>query len=142
MAVLRRADALAGVVAVSLGACGTVESSSVSGVVPSPKDACAVVGPLSSATGVGPMVIFVTRGRDAQDACEAELHDPRNRNQGLSPAYVPTGTPACTYLDSHDPPPEGGRTYEIYGSGASVLCDSIHSHPSAGAATSGGEPGG
>jgi hypothetical protein len=31
--------------------------------------------------------------------------------------------------------PEGGRSYEVYGSGASTLCDSIGPHRSAGAAS-------
>jgi hypothetical protein len=93
---------------------------------------CAFVGPLSDATGVGPRVVFVTRGAGAQRACDAELADPRNASRHFAPAYVPTGAPVCTYFDSHDAPPEGGRSYELFGDGASTLCEAITPRPSGG----------
>jgi hypothetical protein len=121
---------------VALAACGSVDGASPAGTATSPTSpdqACAVTGPLSSAFGVGPTVTFVTRGPGAQQACDAEVDDPRSQGPGLKPAYLPSGSPVCTYVDSHDPPPEGGRTYEVYGSGASTLCDSIGPHRSPGA---------
>jgi hypothetical protein len=119
---------------VALAACGSVDGASPAGTAASPDEACAFTGPLSSAFGVGPTVTFVTRGPGAQQACDAEVKDPRNQGgPGLKPAYLPTGSPVCSYVDSHDPPPEGGRSYEVYGSGASTLCDSIGPHRSPGA---------
>jgi hypothetical protein len=43
----------------------------------------------------------------------------------------------CGSVDGASPSgtPEGGRSYEVYGSGASTLCDSIGPHRSAGAAS-------
>jgi hypothetical protein len=120
----------------ALTACGSVDGASPSGTATSPDEACAVTGPLSSAFGVGPTVVFVTRGPGAQQAGDAEVNDPRSQGPGLKPAYLPTGSAVCTYVDSHDPPPMGGRTYEVYGSGASTLCDSVAPHRSPGAASS------
>lgn len=115
----------------ALTACGSEQDTAVGGTAAPAADACAFVGPLSSATGVGPTIVFVTRGADAQRACDAELADPRNASRHFSPAYVPTGAPVCTYFDSHDSPPEGGRVYEVFGTGASTLCEAIAPPPRA-----------
>jgi hypothetical protein len=129
--VLRRAGLVAGPLAgMTLVACGSAGDMGAGATAVSGGEACAFVGPLNPAVGVGPTVIFVTRGPGAQQACDAELKDPKNTAQHLAPAYLPSGAPSCTYVDSHDAPPEGGRTYEIYGSGASALCESIGSRPS------------
>lgn len=107
-------------------ACGSAGDPPVS--TPPATAACAFVGPISTATGVGPVVVFVTRGAGAQSACDAEISDPRNASQHFTAAYVPTGSPVCSYYDGHDQPPEGGRTYELFGNGASTICDAI-AHP-------------
>ena len=117
---------------VALVACGSVtDTAGPPAATPEPGQ-CAFVGPLSDATGVGPRVVFVTRGAGAQSACDAELADPRNASRHFAPAYVPTGSPVCTYFDSHDAPPEGGRTYELFGDGASTVCEAITPRPSGG----------
>ena len=122
-----RARALSTVAAATaLTACGSAPDTAADPATPTPAaGACAFVGPLSDATGVGPRVVFVTRGAGAQKACDAELADPRNASRHFTPAYVPTGAPVCTYVDDHDGPPEGGRTYELFGDGASTLCAAI-----------------
>jgi hypothetical protein len=110
------------VAGVAVAACGPSDRAAQTDPAPSPSaDACAFLENVT-APGVGPIVIFVTRGPGAQSACDAEVADPRNKSQDIRPAYVPPGTPVCTYSDSHDPPPEGGRRYEVYGDGATAVC--------------------
>ena len=109
----------------SVVACGQQPQSVASDASPAASsDACAFTENVT-APGVGPVVVFVTRGPGAQSACDAELGDPRNKGQDIRPAYVPSGTPTCAYRDTHDPPPEGGRTYEIYGDGATTVCQGM-----------------
>ena len=108
-------------------ACGSAGDATVS--TPPAPAACAFVGPIRTATGVGPVVVFVTRGAGARKACDAEIADPRNASRHFTPAYVPSGSPACTYYDGHDQPPEGRRTYELYGNGASTVCEAIAHQP-------------
>ena len=108
-------------------AAGCAQSTPVASSDPAPTSSgggCAFLENVT-APGVGPIVIFVTRGPGAQSACDAEVSDPRNKAQDIRPAYVPPGSPVCTYSDTHDPPPEGGRTYEIFGDGATAVCQGM-----------------
>jgi len=108
--------------------CGSGDQASTSPASAHPDDACAFLENIT-APGVGPIVIFVTRGPGARSACDAEIADPRNRGQDIKPAYVPQGGPVCTYRNTHDPPPEGGRSYELFGDGAAAVCEGVAPSP-------------
>jgi hypothetical protein len=117
----------AGVVLAACGMSDDVGSTSTSTRTSSSSDACAFTGSLAP-EGVGPPVTFVTRGMGAQNACDAWVADPKYKGR-LKPAYLPDSAPVCRYADTSDPPPQSTRTYELFGQGASILCNALKSTP-------------